>query len=59
MIVGERVAELLGPGLADLSADRRLIALECHPLDISAADVCIGPHVVAYIEALGFADLVR
>ena len=51
LLVGERIAELLGPGLAELPADRRLIALECHPLDIPAADVCIG--VPNHVERSG------
>ncbi len=51
LLVGERVGELLGDGLAELSDAKRLVALECHLLDIPAADICIG--VPNHVERTG------
>jgi len=52
VLVGERVAELMGPeALAALPAALRMIVFDSHLLDVPAADVCIG--VPIHVERAG------
>ena len=52
ILCGERVVELVGSAaLAGLSAQRRLIVLDTHALDVPAAYVCIG--VPTHVEKAG------
>ena len=51
VLVGERVAALIGDGLRELPAAVRLIVLDCTALDVPAVSVCLG--LATYVERAG------